>query len=209
MNKLLLLVSLFWGIQTYAQTDKEIEKISDQTCSCLNAKSKDLKNASVDNLQMELGLCIITALNKSGLDINLTDPEAIEKIGERVGFQMVFSCPEFMTMMTTMMDEEPEMMAEIMSDDDDDYNLSRSSSSGLALGVESGDFITLKIQSETGRKETYYWMEHFDGAHLLENGGEAIIDKSINVSYTKIESYSPKLGDYIEIRVLRSLTVID
>lgn len=208
MNKLLLFVSLFWGIQSFAQTDNEIEEISESTCTCLNSKTKELKNASGDQLQMELGLCMIKAVHASGLDINIGDPGAIEKIGERVGYQMVFSCPEFMTMMAKMMNEEPEMMAELMSDDDD-YNLSRSSSSGKVLAVTSNDFVTLKVQSESGRRETYYWMEHFDGAHLLENDGAAILGKEIKITYTEIESYSPKLDDYIEIRVLRSLTVID
>jgi len=206
MNKLLLLFFVFLGTVAFAQTDQEIEQIADETCKCLKGKTKQLKEASTDELQMELGLCMIGATNSLGIEINLSDPAGLESLGERVGFQMAFSCPDFMEMIGQMMNEDPELMEDIM-EDDEDFSFVSSQSSGTALEVMSGDFVSLKIESDSGKKETYYWLEHFNGAELLENGGAAIRGKEVVLSYYKMEVYSPKLEDYIQIRILRSLSV--
>ncbi|GAB5418208.1 MAG: hypothetical protein Crog4KO_28390 [Crocinitomicaceae bacterium] len=208
MNNLLLLAFLTLTVGGFAQTDKEIELIADETCSCLQSKSKELRNATPEDVQMQLGLCMISSANKVGVEFNMGDPSSLEKLGERVGFQMAFTCPDFLEMVGQMIEDEPEIMNDIM-DDDDDYSFLRSSSNGMVLEVSSGDFVTLKISTDTGRKETYYWMEHFDGAHLLEQNGAAIKNKKVIVTYEEIECYSPKLDDYINIRVLRSLAIAE
>lgn len=208
-NSLVLLFAfLISGTIASAQTDAQIEEISDKTCECLTKKSKELKEASTTELQMELGFCMIGAAGEAGVEIDLTDASGLERLGQRVGVQMTFSCPDFMEMLGKMMNDDPEMMEEIMSKDHD-LSFMNSKSNGTVLEVSSGDFVTLKINSETGRKETYYWMEHFEGANLLENDGAAIKGKNISVSYRKIESYSPILDDYVQIRVLRSLEIVD
>ncbi|MDG1332897.1 MAG: hypothetical protein P8P74_11255 [Crocinitomicaceae bacterium] len=208
-NALLLLFAfLISGTVTTAQTDKQIEEISDKTCECLQKKSKELKESSSNELQMELGFCMIGAAGEAGVDIDLSDASGLERLGQRVGLQMTFSCPDFMEMLGQMMNDDPEMMEEIMSEDHD-LSFMNSKSNGQVLEVSSSDFVTLKIKSETGRKETYYWMEYFEGASLLENDGAAIKGKNISVSYRKVESYSPKLEDYVQIRVLRSLEIVE
>jgi hypothetical protein len=206
---LVLFATIICGTAVIAQTDEQIEEISNKTCECLKKKSEELNDASSGQLQMELGFCMIGAASDAGVDIDLTDASGMEELGQRVGFQMTFSCPDFMEMLSKMMNEDPELMEEILEESDRDLSFLNSESTGKVLDVSSGDFVTMKIKSDKGRKETYYWMEHFEGSDLLDNDGAAIRGKNISVTYYKMEVYSPKLEDYLQIRIIRSLKIAD
>jgi hypothetical protein len=206
-NTLLLLFTLIIGAISWGQTEKEIEKVADGTCECLKGKSNELKELSSSELQMELGLCMLAAMGSEGVDIDDISAGNMEAFGEKVGFQMAFSCPDFMAMIGQMIEEDPELVEEFMDDSDSEYYFGYASSAGSVLSVNTNEFVSLKLNSENGRKETYYWFEHFEGAHLLENDGAAIIGKEVIVEYDEIELYSPKLEDYTYVRMLRSLKI--
>jgi hypothetical protein len=204
MKKVLLALIMFLSITAFGQTDKQISKIADETCSCL--KTKDLKKGDMQQIQMELGICMLASMGENGFDGDLSDLKAIEEIGERVGMQLAFNCPEFLELMGTYAAEDPEGFNELIESADDDYN-STEMTSGTALSVESGDFVVLKIQNENGKKETLYWFQHFDGAELLEDGGASLLNKDIMVEYEIIEYYNPKIQDYMNLKVLRGIYI--
>jgi hypothetical protein len=199
---------LFLSTYSFCQTDEEVQVIADYTCTCLTEKESQLRNISSDEMQMELGICMITAMNEAGVEVDYADPAGMEKLGERVGFQMAFSCPDFMNMIGEMMNNDPELLND-MTGSDKDNGFGRHRSIGTFVAVEESDFVRITLESDSGRKEAYYWMEHFDGANLLDNNANALKNKRISVTYEKRESYSPRLGDYIQIRVLRSLEILD
>lgn len=201
MNKGLLILTLVLSTGVFAQTDKQLQNVADETCDCL--KDKDLEDAGMNTIQMELGVCMLAAMGESGVDYDISDLNGIEKIGEQVGFKLALSCPEFMHLMGNYAEEDPEGFQELIDGTDDKY--SSELSYGEVLEVNSGDFVTLKILDEDGKKMTFYWFEHFDGADLLENGGVNILKKDIFVEYEILEVYSPKMEDYTNIKVIRSL----
>lgn len=204
---LLLLPLVLITTQALSQSDAEIEEISELTCSCLEAKDKDLKKSSSGEIQMELGLCLLAAAGDVGVDLDMTNPKSIESLGEQVGMQMAFTCPYFTSLMGQIMEDDPDMIMDALEDDDDDYLFGYKSSAGKVTAVEFDEFVVLKLDSEDGRRESYYWFEYFDGARMLEDKGNGLVGKYVIVEYKELEVYSPLLEDYRTIRVLQSLVI--
>lgn len=203
----LITASLFIATSTigFGQSDKEIKKASSLTCDCLN--TKDLKKASTEKIQMELGLCMIEALSELDLDIALTDEGKMEEIGGKIGLEMVSSCPAFVEMMGAMMADDPEGMAELMEDNDQLYVKEAGvtkSVSGKLTEINKEQFVTINIENETGKITTLYWFEYFPGANTLE---ENKIGSSINVSFEEREYYMPKFEQYLTIKVITKAIV--
>lgn len=201
MKKFILIAAAFLGVNSFAQSDKQITKITDATCECLN--EKDIEAGDMSRLEVELGVCMLGAMSEEDIPFDLDDLGSIEDLGERVGMKLALSCPKFLDIIGDMAEEDPEGFYELLEDD----VIALESASGRVSSIESGDFVTIKVERESGRKETFYWMEYFDGANLLEKGGKSVIGKKVLIKYESIEVYSPKMEDYSTIKVLRSLSV--
>lgn len=205
MKTTLLLATLFICSTGFSQTDKQIKEISSYTCDCLNEKQKDLKKANASQLQMELGLCMFSAASKAGYTLDLGDSDRMEAMGEKVGMELAMSCPTFLDLIGTMAEDDPDLLMDIINNDDEDYEIDTEITAGKVLSVTTGDFVTVKIESESGKKETFYWFGYFEGADLLNNEGSAVIGREILIEFESMECYSPKLEDYTNIKVLRGL----
>lgn len=204
MTKNLLFLLLLISNMSWAQTEKEVEKISVLTCECLQDKYKQLKKSDATKIQFELGICMLSASQTVGYEIDLDDPNAAEELGARVGQYLAFNCPEFMELIGKMMEDDADFVDKVTENYGSSSEASESQYTfGEVLEVSSGEFVTVKIETDTGKKETFYWMQYFEGAELLENDREEIINESVLIEFDEMEVYSPKLEDYIQIKVIR------
>ena len=191
-----------FGMNVVAQTEKQLTKVTNSTCECL--QDKGIESGDMNKLQMELGICMLAAMGENNISIDVNDPSEIESFGEKVGMQLAYSCPKFLEIIGEMVEEDPDMLNDIMDARDEP---SLEISTGIVSEVKSGDFVMLKIKNVSGKKETFFWMQHFEGSSLLDNGGSAILQKNVYIEYETIEVYSPKLEDYIDLKILRFLSI--
>lgn len=191
--------TLLLSAVSFSQTDKEITKVADLTCDCI--KSKNLEAGDMDQLQVELGICMLGAMNDAGVEMDVSSMNDMEELGERVGLKLAFSCPEFMELIGEVATENPDEFDELIND------FSTSVVFGEVTEVNSNEFVSVKIINEDGRKQTFYWFEHFEGAELLNNGGKGLIGKQVSIVYYEMEYYSPKLDDYTNLKVLSGIEI--
>ena len=205
MKKSLLIIAVMFGMNVVAQTEKQLEKVTNSTCECL--QKKDIKSGDMNKLQMELGVCMLAAMGENDVSIDMSDPGAIESFGEKVGMQLAYSCPKFLEIIGELVEDDPDMIDEMLDARSSRDQPSFEISSGMVAEVKADDFVTLKIKNISGKKETFYWMQHFEGSNLLENGGSAILQKDVYIEYETIEVYSPKIEDYTDLKVIRYLSI--
>lgn len=204
----LLIATLFVCITGFSQSEKQIREMSASTCECLETKKNDLRKATASELQMEMGICMMGAASKTGYKFDLGDPEGLEALGEKIGLQLAMDCPTFMEMIGSMVEEDPQGMMDLV-EENWNHESTIDETTGQLVSVTSGDFVTVKIESELGKMETFYWFGYFEGANLLYNEGAEIKDKKIEIEYETMECYSPKLEDYTRIKVLRGIYIVE
>ena len=63
MKKFLLIATAFLSVNSFAQSDKQITKVADATCECLN--EKDIDAGDMSRLEVELGVCMLSLIHIS------------------------------------------------------------------------------------------------------------------------------------------------
>ena len=94
---LLLMTSLFF--LSNARGQSPMDSIAMAACNCLD--KLDLESFSGNDLELQLGLCIVQAISEKedllyramGEDFIL-DATTGEKLGQQIGFKMVTVCPD-------------------------------------------------------------------------------------------------------------------
>ena len=83
---------------TYGQSEDYKTEITQKICDCIN--EQDLHSMTSDDLEIQFGLCLFSAIEgyDKELELELGEPFDIEKhsekIGEMVGMKMVTVCPD-------------------------------------------------------------------------------------------------------------------
>lgn len=196
MKNTLFLISFIFSLNFIAQTDKELDEISDLTCECITKKK--IKKNAVDKLELELGLCMMDAVSKAKVDLSFTDENAMTKLGEQVGLRMAGSCPSFMELIGVMMDKDPNFL-------DDEEELTYLNFQGKLSKINKDHFTTLELKADNGKKNTFYWFEYFEGANILKDNSSFLMNKKIKLEYKEVEYYFPKYEEYIKIKVITKL----
>lgn len=193
---LIIFISNFFG-----QSDKQLDKIADYTCSCMT--KKDLKKGEQQQLELELGLCMFEAMTDLGLEIPLNNEKKMTKIGEQIGLRMAMDCKPFLEIVGGMIEEDPDGMMEMMNEKDDvltDYFY------GELTKIDNNQFTTIELKEDGGKTQIFYWFEYFDGANLLKDNPSSIMNKELKLEYEEKEVYLPKYQEYIKIKVIKSLS---
>ena len=190
-------------ITTTAITAQEdlIDKLAQASCDCISAKDTD--NMSPDDLQMQMGFCIMEAVgkypdefNKAYGELDFTDQAAMTKLGEDIGYRMAFKCPTVLMKMAAV-DTETTVTTTTGNG---------SSISGTLQSIEGDDFNLLIVKEASGRTHKLLWLSYFEGSEALSNNPGNFLGKEVSVSYTTYECYSPKIKDYINCKEITSLS---
>ena len=198
-NNILVIGFLLASGALFAQDTYDYDLLAKEACSCTS--NKDFTTKSSSELEMILGICIIESLGNHSDDmpeINLSDQSALYKLGEQVGIKMATHCPEVLMAIageTTIQEKEPDEMTTI---------------SGTIKGFEGADAQFILIEEETtNKREKLLWWRNFDGSVVLEGLGEKAIGVKVSLTYSLMECWSPKFGEYIIRKEITSLTVLE
>ena len=171
--------------------------------ACQEIKQVDFSQKTEDEMKMALGLPLVAVFGRHQDELktagyNLMDAKSSEKLGNDVGVQLVFECPEFMNTMAKN--------SKVISDISQRNKQGASGIiSGSLVSIAGGDFSYLQVADDKGKIEKLWWMEYFDGANILAVNPKNRINKPIKVRYVEKEMFNSTLKDYVKIKVITGI----
>lgn len=156
-------------------------------------------DAPYEQFEMKMGLCMISATNgketkiRKELGIDLNDADGFEKLGEKMGESLVFSCPKFMKFMLAALSDENSGLADEIMDDVEREN-PMLIESGTVTDVLTSPFLMLKVKTSKG-VETFYALREFRGIDIA-NMGKTLVGKKLSIEYRKISLFDPNTGGF-------------
>ncbi|MDZ4823812.1 MAG: hypothetical protein SH856_10165 [Flavobacteriales bacterium] len=201
---LVLLLTALTSLNTTAQDDV-LDNIAQDACTCM--ETADNPSALPEELEMQLGLCLIAAAQpyekelkkKHGIDLNNMDDETAEKLGISVGVNMALKCPKLFMAMAGANQEE------IFSEPDDEiYDMEGFSVfEGRINTVSVTDIVILSATNESGAEE-FYWLTPIDGIEIPQNLND-LSGKQVLIEYRQEEIFDPKMLDYKLVNMITSI----
>lgn len=193
-------------------------KLADDVCACM--RKQKAFDKSTESMQLALGFCLLenvgthkAALKKVGYETERTGD--FEKISEKTGAYLAFQCPEVLSMVSKMLEDEDSDFREKVMERVEERKSTGSSSlrsdsyKGAVAGVKQDDLFRLLLRSNTGGTVEFIWLEKFYGDDLLM--GEASIKKLLNrnveVQYVEKEIYNPKTASYQTVKCITGLSL--
>lgn len=196
----LMVVVMCCSLAVSAQTGKSARKdsiiniMSIEICDEIN--NKNGLDPKSDDFEFQLGMLLLPTISKYSSDLQdfYESDNLMQDIGEDVGTKLALSCPAFVSLVSGIdglgVTREIPVVKEIR---------------GRLEKIQHGDFSFLQIKTESGKSEKMWWLEHFPGAEFLEDN--KVMGKKISVGYKEMNVYNSKLKDYINIKVVTSLSV--
>jgi hypothetical protein len=161
---------------------------------------KELTNMTQDQFEQELGMCMLTAATplmtqlQEEENIDMNDPNAFQKIGEKVGAKIAVSCPDlFQKMMEFYGSETTTEVRQLLVEE------------GTFSGLKPGDFAQIQISQANGRTLDFLWLEAFTGSNQLESNPESLQGKNVKVFYLEKSFYDPAEKAYKRKKVIQKI----
>ena len=183
--------TLIFGV-IKSQSSSDYEKVAIYSCECL-----DGKEITEENLELNLGLCILEAIskNKKFKNFNLDDEDELVKVFEQIGYKMGINCPHIFLQSEKFKEQVEE---EIENNLDKKRNESPNEKmSGTITGFEGTDLQYILLEDKNNRVYKFLWSQRFDGDAEMLKLGEKAIGKEATITFSEIEMYNPKLNDYL------------
>jgi hypothetical protein len=189
MKKILVVIICLAGFTLSAQDDV-YKIIANETCECL--KTRDIsKLKSRSEVEMVMGICMLESAGRQNLDMDLTDREAMRKVGEKVGVQMVLICPDAFKKVLVEGESEPE--PEWFT--------------GQVKSVDVGEFVYLNFKEESGKEHRLIWTRYFPGSDDYQDNPKKLVGKKVRVLFQTVEYFSPKMKTYYLAKEITNLQV--
>ena len=199
-NIFLLLLTLISFKITAQEVTTTLDKIANETCVYVTENKEEFSTLNSQQRLSKLGLKMLSIcqkyqddLKKEGIEIDLTDNDSSEKLGEKVGLTMVKYCPEVLM-----------MLAEDIEEEDEEANF-QFMIEGELQSVSGDELSIITLKDISGKMQKFVWLENFSGSEKIINS-ESINGLKVSVLYENIEIYSPQLKEYI---VRKKITKIE
>ena len=197
MKKLSFCVLSLFLSASVVHSQEILDVFAKEACECI--KAKDVSAMKGDQLNMELGLCIMGSLSdhqgeyEEKLNIDITDQASMQKLGEQIGLKMVVTCPEVM-MKIAGASEQPAAQGGTLT--------------GTIQELGGTEFAYLIVKDDQGRDHKMLWLRYFQGSEALK-ADSGLKGKKVSVNYNTMECYSPSLKDYYNCKEITSLKMLD
>lgn len=183
--------------------DELVKLMSKDVCDELDKIVNEKK--SVQNLEVELGMAMLPVFTKYEKEISevygfsdLTSENG-EKIGRDIGGNLARTCPSFMKILTSNVDQ----TTELISGD----KKTRATLKGDFIKLTTGELSFIEVKAGNGKVEKLYWLEYFEGSNDLANNASKFNNKTVNVGYTEKEIYKAAIKDYVKMKIITSLAL--
>jgi hypothetical protein len=164
------------------------KKIAQESCDCIT--KQDLTNKSKDEIEAALGICMLEAINKNKVDVDISDQAAMSAFGEKVGLQMAPICPSVFKLFIAESDQETAV-----------------SLSGKIKSVEIDDFLYVIVKEEGGNENRVIWLSNFGGSDSFVSDPKKLIGKNVTLKYRAVEYYAPKAKGYLSLKEIVELKI--
>lgn len=223
-----LIPILFFSVLGYSQDI--IDVIAERACECFD--NVDDFNKSEQELQIEIGICIVKEAQEFSqglkkqykIDFSKNPSKAGKQLGELVGIRMVNYCPNFIMAAAGKQDYEsarkiyrsskaeanPEQETnEISNDEEKIITPKKQTVKGKISSLNTGEFMSINFIAENGKNIKIYWFEYFQKSELILTDFENLKTKDIEISYVEQEVYQNSISDYMKIKVINSMNIIE
>ncbi len=177
-----------------------MDKLADSACACIS--KKDVEKMGSEELQMQLGFCIMEAVGNNaeafqkeygGLDP--TDTEAMTKLGEQIGMKMAFRCPTVMMKVATVTTEVVSAPAPAVTEE----------LTGTVKAIEGDEIAQIVVVDEAGRTHKLLWLRYFKGDSRFISEPGKVAGSKVRVKFETIDAYSPKAREYFGRKEIREV----
>jgi len=206
MKKIAVLtVILFCCFAATAQTDLK-KKIVDSTCACLS-EMPDIANKSQEELQIAIGQCMMKKSLEDFMalaqerNIDLTDTEAMQKLGTEIGMDLVKAdCKAMNAIMLKMAQGQIKSGAPDKMDRVEEYKTAK----GVVKNVVFGDFVYVTVLS--GAKSIQLvWSDFVTGGNTYAKNLLSLKNKTLEFSYVEKEVYSTRAKAYVTVKMISGI----
>lgn len=205
-----------FAVSATAQTnDALLDKMSDETCECINKSIPE--DADSDALLEKLGLCILPLGGKYkkelkrdyGLDMSKVDD--FQKLGEIVGERLGERCERFLSLIMMEMSKEDSEMMDMVQEEyangADTFEAEFPSITGEVQSYDESGIPMIKITDKDGETVELHAVLAFQGLGIFKLGKE-LTGKNIKAHYTDVEAYDAKSKSFKKINILKSIELL-
>ncbi len=197
MNRQVISFLFLFFLSAFGYSQEILDVITSETCDCV--AGKDVAGYDAEQLNLELGFCMIESLNRhkdadGALDVNIYDAESMRKLGEQIGMRMAVTCPAVIAKIAAISRNDSAAANEV---------------EGTIVGIEGKEFGFVIVQDATGRAHKLLWLRYFDNSEKLMQYPAESIGKRVRVRFDPIECYSPAERDYFERREITALEFLN
>lgn len=176
-----------------------IDEMAQLTCECMEAK--DLKNKSSDEITNIMTDCLtqhliknITAFEEE-LNIEITDQEAMQAVGEKIGSKMATICPNIIMAIAGLSEDFEETVDET------------NTVSGKITSITGTDLTTLTIQTDYGVMVSFVWLGSFEGDEALIALKSKMIGTNVTVWFEELPIFNQKDGTYVPQNIITGISI--
>lgn len=191
---------LLLGLYMPLSAQDLMDKLADEACTCIS--KKDVEKMDADQLQMQLGFCIMESVGahadefqKQYGDLNFSDSDAMTKLGEQIGMKMAFKCPTVLMKMASVQTEVATMPAPGVVEE----------LTGTVKAIDGDEIAQVTVVDESGRTHKFLWLRYFNGSDRFISEPGKVIGSKVKVTFETIEAYSPKAREYYDRKEIRGV----
>ncbi|MBQ0908000.1 hypothetical protein KBJ98_04720 [Flavobacterium sp. F-328] len=172
-----------------------------ETCECITKKKIDFSTISKNELQLQVGLCMIQSYSEhisefsEGEKISLDDEAAMERLGEKVALKMLDSCPEIILEMGK---------ASTRTDQEQATEKSNLFVEGQITAISKEQFLTIQLKDKNGRSYSFLVLDYFDTASLLTDN-ELKVKNEVKIGYSEIELLDVKANEFRYFKIINNI----
>lgn len=202
-TKFAVIAILLSTVSLFAQNAKDefLPIIAEEICNCIEAKNIDYETATSNDIEVQLGICIIQSygshmkvIKKEYGDV-LNNDAKMEEFATDIGVQMVSVCPDII--IAAAGDE--------IFEDEVDYNESEATGTFIKVNT-SNKFRSFEFKEEGGKRYTLYWLDYFSGDEYLYEDEKDIKKGEYYISFKEVELFDSEANEYRIFKVITSLS---
>ena len=166
-------ITAFFGAFSSLSAQDILDTFAQETCDCIS--QKNIESLSQEQINLELGYCIMQSLSKhkgeyeDQYNVDIQDPSSFSKFGEQVGFRMASKCPTILQKVATVNSAPTEA------------NKPVSEMVGTIKSIRGSDINFLVITDDQNRDQTFIWLRYFSGSDMLIDGFKDVVGKKVKI----------------------------